>query len=184
MNSNLDKLAQNLSDIDFKYLVDVLILKKFSEEKLPSRKRFYRYLKNGRIRDDDNKLDGHISHEEYLTFEKSWDLFGMKNMGDWLSRLLIEKKNVFLLGDVFEKFIEMCLKFHGLDPCHYFSSLGLSWDAMLKMTDLKLEKTVDIDMYLFIEKGKEELFLILLKDMLKQRTNIWKIITLKSHQNL
>ena len=43
---------------------------------------------------------------------------------------------------------------------------------MSKMTDLKLEKTVDIDMYLFIEKGKEELFLILLKDMLKQRTNI------------
>ena len=71
MNSNLDKLAQNLSDVDFKYLVDVLILKKFSEEKLPSRKRFYRYLKNGRIRDDDNKLDGHISHEEYFTFEKS-----------------------------------------------------------------------------------------------------------------
>ena len=37
--------------------------------------------------------------------------------------------------------------------CHYFSSPGLSWDAMLKMTGIKLEKISDIDQYLFIEKG-------------------------------
>ena len=47
----------------------------------------------------------------------------------------------------------MCLKYYELDPCHYFSSPGLSWDAMLKMTDVKLEKISDIDKYLFIEKG-------------------------------
>ena len=28
-----------------------------------------------------------------------------------------------------------------------------SWDAMLKITGVKLEKTSDIDKYLFIEKG-------------------------------
>ena len=55
---------------------------------------------------------------------------------------------------VFEKFIKTCLKYYELDPCHYFSSSGLSWDAMLKMTDVKLEKISDIDnKYLFIEKG-------------------------------
>ena len=58
-----------------------------------------------------------------------------------------------LLADSFEKFIGMCLKFYGLDPCHYFGSPGLSWDAMLKMTGVKLEKISDIDMYLFIKKG-------------------------------
>ena len=58
-----------------------------------------------------------------------------------------------LLADVFEKFIDTCLKFYKLDPCYYFSSPGSSWDAMLKMTGVKLEKTSDIDMYLFIEKG-------------------------------
>ena len=42
---------------------------------------------------------------------------------------------------------------YGLGPCHYFSSLGLAWDAMLKMTGIKLEKINDIDMYLFLEKG-------------------------------
>ena len=63
------------------------------------------------------------------------------------------KKDVLLLADVFERFIGTCLKFYGLDPCHYFSSPGLSWDAMLKMTGIKLEKISDIDMYYFIEKG-------------------------------
>ena len=42
---------------------------------------------------------------------------------------------------------------YGLDPCHYFSSPGLSWDAMLKMTGVELEKISDIDKHLYIEKG-------------------------------
>ena len=45
------------------------------------------------------------------------------------------------------------MKFYELDTCNYFSSPGLSWDAMLKMTGIKLEKVSDIDKYLFIEKG-------------------------------
>ena len=69
-------------------------------------------------------------------------------MGDCHDHYL--KKDVLLFGDVFEKFIDTYLKFYGLDPCHYFSSPGLSWDAMLKMTGVRL--IVDIDMYLFIEK--------------------------------
>ena len=49
--------------------------------------------------------------------------------------------------------IDTCLKFYRLDPCHYFSCHGLSWDVMLKIAGVRLEKIVDIDMYLFIEKG-------------------------------
>ena len=58
-----------------------------------------------------------------------------------------------LLTDVFEKFINTCLDYYGLDPCHYFSSPRLSWDAMLKMTEIELELISDIDMHLFIQKG-------------------------------
>ena len=36
------------------------------------------------------------------------------------------KTDVLLLADVFEKFINTCLKYYALDPCHYFSSPGLS----------------------------------------------------------
>ena len=61
-----------------------------------------------------------------------------------------------LSADVFEKFIATCLKFYGLDPCHYLSSPGLSWGAMLKITCVKLEKISDIRKYLFIEKGLRE----------------------------
>ena len=50
-------------------------------------------------------------------------------------------------------FIDTCLRFCKLNPCHYFSSPGLSWDAMLKMTDIELGKISDIGMYLFLRKG-------------------------------
>ena len=62
----------------------------------------------------------------------------------------------FLWADVFENFIKTCLEYYGLDPCHYFSSPRLSWDAMLKMTGIELELISDIDMHLFIEKGMRE----------------------------
>ena len=74
----------------------------------------------------------------------------MKNMGDHHDHYL--KKDDLLLADVFEKFIDTCLKFYELHPCHYFSSPGLSCGAMLKITGAKLEIISDIDMYLFIEK--------------------------------
>ena len=75
----------------------------------------------------------------------------MKNIGDYHDHYL--KKDVLLFADVFEKFIDTCLKFYGLDPRHYFSSPGLRRDAMLKITGVRLEKIVGIDMYLFTEKG-------------------------------
>ena len=56
--------------------------------------------------------------------------------------------------DTFEKFTFTCLKYYGLDPCHYFSAPGLSWDAMLKMTGVTLEKINDPDKYMFFEQGK------------------------------
>ena len=75
----------------------------------------------------------------------------MSTMGDYCDLYL--KIDVLLLVDVFEKFINTCLDYYGLDPCHYFSSPGLSWDAMSKMTGVELEVISDIDMHLFIEKG-------------------------------
>ena len=163
MNFSLDKLIKNLSDEDFKYLVEdfgyenlehlkqksaypyeyMNSFKRFNEKKLPARKYFYNSTKDGKIGDDGKILGGHISVKDYLTREKILDKFKMKNMGDYRDHYL--KKDVLLSADVFEKFIDTCLKYFGLDPCHYFSSPGLSWDTMLKMTDLKLEKISDID---------------------------------------
>ena len=75
----------------------------------------------------------------------------MNTVGDYHDLYL--KTDVSLLVDVFEKFISTCLDCYELDPCHYFSYPGLSWDTMLKMKRIELDLISAIDMHLFIEKG-------------------------------
>ena len=170
MNCSLDKLVKNLVDKGFKYLVkgfgseNLKILKekgaypyeymnsfkRFNEDKLCARKYFYSSTKDKKINEDGKISDGHVSIEYCMVCEKIWDKFEMKNMGDYHDHYL--KKDVLLLADVFEKFIDTCLKYYELGLYHYFSAPGLSWDAMLKMTGVKIEIN-DIDQYLFIEKG-------------------------------
>ena len=87
MNFSLDKLVKNLSDKDFKYLVEELgsqnleLLKqkgdypyeymnsfeKFNEEKLPARRYFDSSTKDRKIGDDDKISDGHIGVKDCLT---------------------------------------------------------------------------------------------------------------------
>ena len=75
----------------------------------------------------------------------------MKYMGDYHDNYL--EKDVLLLADAFENFVDTCLKFYGLGSCHYLSSPALSWDAILKMAGIKWDKISDTDKYFFIEKG-------------------------------
>ena len=63
------------------------------------------------------------------------------------------KKDVLLLAHVFEKVTSDSLKFYKLDPIYYFSSPGLNWDAMLKMTGIKLELISHMHKNLFTKKG-------------------------------
>ncbi|XP_078355816.1 uncharacterized protein LOC144640588 [Oculina patagonica] len=112
---------------------------KFNAE-LPTKEEFYSILNNE-----------HISDKDYKHAENVWKTFKIKNMGEYHDLYL--KSDVLLLADVFESFRKTCLEYYKLDPCHYFTSPGLSWDAMLKMTDIKLELMTDVDMYQFIEKG-------------------------------
>ena len=128
------------------------------------------------------KLDGHISYEEYLVCKKVWDVFGMKNMGDYHDHYL--KKDVLLLADVLEKFFDTCLNFSGIDPYHYFSSPGLSWDAKLKMTGVELEKIVEIDIYLFIEIGLKGGISYIAKRYAEANNKYMKSYDPKNHQSL
>ena len=153
-NGSLDTLASNLKDEDFKHLtsefgIDKLeILKrkdaypyewvdsyeKFKNPTLPEKKYFYSSLKDGKR----DKSDGHISDEQYQHLQNVWKIFNFHTFEDFHNHYL--KKDILLLADAFEKFIFTCLKYYDLDPCHYFSAPGLSWDAMLKMTGVTLEK--------------------------------------------
>jgi hypothetical protein len=50
-------------------------------------------------------------------------------------------------------FRDLSLKHYGLDPANYTSSPGLSWDAMLKYTEIELESLTDQNMLLIIMEG-------------------------------
>ena len=160
LNSSLDSLVKNLIDEDFKYLSEEFSgkflelvkekgvypyehmnsFKKFSEDKLPDRCEFFSSLK-----------DECISEKDYERAKNVWNAFKVNTMGDYNDLYL--KTDVLLLADVFEKFIKTWLDSYGLDPCHYFSSPGLSWDAMLKFVGIELELISDTDMHLLVEKG-------------------------------
>ena len=90
--------------------------KRFNEEKLPNKECFYSSVKDGKIVDNGENLDGHIRDEDYLTWKNIRNEFNMNNMGDYLDHYL--KKDVLLVANVFEKFIDTRLKFYKLDPCH------------------------------------------------------------------
>lgn len=51
-----------------------------------------------------------------------------------------------MLVDIFEQFRKLSLQYYKLDPCHYFSSPGLSWDAFLKIRSVKLDLISGFDM--------------------------------------
>ena len=112
---------------------------KFNEQ-LPTKEDFFSILNNE-----------HITDEDYNHALEVWKTFSLKNMGEYHDLYLTS--DILLLADVFENFRKTCLEYYKLDPCHYFTSPGLAWDAMLKMTKIELELMSDVDMYLFIEKG-------------------------------
>ena len=95
--------------------------------------------------------DEEISVSEYAHAQKVWETFGIENMGQYHDLYL--KSDVLLLADIFENFREQYLHTYGLDPAHYVSLPSSSWDAMLKMTDVRLDLLSDVDMLNFIEKG-------------------------------
>ena len=159
MSQSLSSLVNNLPIEAFKYTSQKFKNKKFElmkqkgvypydfmhsfekfNETLPPKEDFFSIMNNE-----------HITDEDYKHAQNVWDTFNLKSMGEYHDLYL--KSDILLLTDVFENFRKTCLQYYKLDPCHYFTSPGLSWDAMLKMTNIKLELMVDIDMFQFIEKG-------------------------------
>ena len=63
------------------------------------------------------------------------------------------QSDILLLADVFENLRNMCIKVYELDPAHFLSASGLTWQACLKKTEVKLELLTDVDILLMLEKG-------------------------------
>ena len=160
MSSSLDRPVSNLPKDDLIYTSQVFkgkrlnlmsqkgvypydfidSFEKFDQTELPAKEHFYSILNDQDITDD-----------EYDHAKKVCKTFKIKTMGEYHDLYL--GSDVLLLTDVFENFRKTCMQYYKLDPCHYFTSPGLSWDVMLEMTNIKLELMTDIDMFQFIEKG-------------------------------
>lgn len=113
---------------------------KLDEQTLPQKESFY------------SSLTGtHVSEEDYKHAQNVWQKFGIKTLGEYSDLYL--KIDVLLLTDIFENFRNTCMNTHALDPAHYFSAPGLSFDAMLKCTGVSIELFTDVDMLMFAEKG-------------------------------
>ena len=113
---------------------------KFSVEKFPPKEKFYNRLN-----------DSYISDEDYNHAQSVWKQFNLKNMGEYHDLYL--KSDVLLIADVFEEFRILCLENYELDPVWYFTAPGLSWDAALKKTKVRLELLIEPDMLLMFEEG-------------------------------
>ena len=161
LSYSLEALAKQMSASDFAYTTRffpdaskrALMLRKgaypydhmktmaqFDETALPPQSAFYNRLS-----------DEPLSNSDYEHACTVWNVFNCATMRDYHDLYL--KSDVYLLADVFEKFRFDSQALYGLEPTHYYSLPGLSWDAALKHSGVELELITDIDMYLMIEKG-------------------------------
>ncbi|XP_050518973.1 uncharacterized protein LOC126893074 [Diabrotica virgifera virgifera] len=113
---------------------------RLKEKTLPPKENFYNNLTNK-----------HISDEDYARAIDVWNTFDCKSLSDYAMVYLVS--DVLLLADVFENFRKICHKEYNLDPCHYITAPALSWDAMLRYTEIELELLTDVDMVHFLKKG-------------------------------
>ena len=121
----------------YEYMDD---FEKFKKQSLPKKTSFFSRLKQEKV-----------SEKDFEHAQKVWREFELKNMGEYHDLYL--KTDVLLLADVMENFRKLCEENYELDPAHFFTVPGMAWDAMLKITGIKLELLEDVDMLLMIEKG-------------------------------
>ena len=159
--ASLDSLAQQMNVNDFKYMTRfvpdetkrALMLRKgvypydymtsmdkFDETQLPPQSAFYNRL-----------TDEPLSDEDYELAQQIWTEFECRTLRDYHDLYL--KSDIFLATDIVENFRDKSQELYGLEPLHYYSLPGLSWDAALKHSEVELELITDIDMYLMVEKG-------------------------------
>lgn len=91
---------------------------KFAEIELPGKESFWSSLTGVGITDEA------LEHGREV-----WKAFGCRTMGDYHDVHM--QMDVALLADVFENFRKICQQQYGLDPAHYYTAPGLSWDALL-----------------------------------------------------
>ena len=113
---NWQRLLQKKGIYPYEYMDS---FERFHETQLPEKETFYSSLRGQGITDED-----------YAHAKQVWQELGCRNLGDYHN--LYVETDTPLLAHVFENFRKVCQEKYGLDPAHYYSAPGLSWDALLK----------------------------------------------------
>ena len=113
---------------------------KYNETSLPEKEDFYSHLNMEDI------TDANYAHAKRVCKD-----FETKNLGEYHD--LYVQSDILLLADVCENFRDIFLKIYELDPARFLSAPGLTWQAALKKTKVKLDLLTDIDMLIMVEKG-------------------------------
>ena len=113
---------------------------KLDVRSLPPQKTFYNKLTNEALSDD-----------EYQRAIEIWKEFNCATMKDYME--LYVTLDVLLIAAVFETYRQSTYAHFGLEAAHYVSCPGLCFDAMLRLTGVKLDTLSDTDMYLFFTKA-------------------------------
>jgi len=112
----------------------------FHETELPSIAHFYSALN-----------DEHITSEQYERAQQMWTAFNCKTLQDFHNAYVT--LDVTQLADVMTRFRNVSFDLYNLDPIHYVSLPGYSFDACLKMTGVELELLTDPEIFLMIESS-------------------------------
>jgi uncharacterized C2H2 Zn-finger protein len=122
----------------YSYLTSASVL---LENQLPPKDAFF-----------DTLSQSHISDDDYSRAQEAWRVFGCRTLEDYMLAYL--KMDVHQLADVFENFRKLSLEEDGLDPIHYFSTPGLSWDAAFKHCNTTIDLLLEEEQYNFFERGR------------------------------
>ena len=96
-------------------------------------------------------MNEHISEEDYAHAQNVWKAFSCKTLGDYHDVYL--RSDVLIVADVLETLRKFCFTQYGLDLTHFFTCSQVSYEALLKMTGVKLELLSKIDMFNLVESG-------------------------------
>lgn len=101
----------------------------------------------------DGETKEEISEAEYQHALRVYRMAKCRNLGEYNDLYLMT--DVLILADVFENFRKIAMRpdTYKLDPVHYYTLPGFSWDAMLKHTNVELELLSDLEMVNFFTSG-------------------------------
>ncbi|XP_070522390.1 uncharacterized protein [Cardiocondyla obscurior] len=144
LNASLDKLSSLLAKDKLRILraefatlskknFDLLTRKDvFPYEYVDSVKRLDEYSLPSRESFISSLSGNTVSETDYAHAETVWQQFSVRTLGEYS---------------------DLCVESYGLDPAHYYTLPGFTWDAMLKHTRINFALLTDINMVMFVERG-------------------------------